>query len=118
MNLPQPSVWDNETHPAVSGGCSGLGPEGRQGSGWEKRGWRSAVQAWAALLLFSRWTLPTQVQSAGAAVQPQQSPGGPEGAMRRQRVEIRQLHSSEAGEALIRLLQVQVDFYIFFFGID
>ena len=53
-----------------------------------------------------------------AVVQPQQSPGGPEGAMRRRRVEIRQLHSSEAGEALIRLLQVQVDFYIFFFGID
>ena len=53
-----------------------------------------------------------------AAVQPQQSPGGPEGAMRHRRMEIRQLHSSEAGEALIRLLQVQVDFYIFFFGID
>ena len=53
-----------------------------------------------------------------AAVQPQQSPGGPEGAMRRRRMEIRQLHSSEAGEALIRLLQVQVDFYIFFSGID
>ena len=53
-----------------------------------------------------------------AAVQPQQSPGGPEGAMRRRRVEIRQLHSSEAGEALIRLLQVQVDFYIVLFGID
>ena len=27
-------------------------------------------------------------------------------------------HSSEAGEALIRLLQVPVDFYIFLFGID
>ena len=53
-----------------------------------------------------------------AAVQPQQSPGGPEGAMRRRRVEIRQLHSSKAGEALTRLLQVQVDFYIFFSGID
>ena len=53
-----------------------------------------------------------------AAVQPQQSPGGPEGAMRHRRMEIRQLHSSEAGEALIRLLQVQVGFYIFFSGID
>ena len=53
-----------------------------------------------------------------AAVQPQQSPGGPKGAMRRRRVDIRQLHISEAGEALIRLLQVQVDFYIFFSGID
>ena len=53
-----------------------------------------------------------------AAVQPQQSPGGPKGAMRRRCVEIRPLHSSEAGEALIRLLQVQVDFYIFLFGID
>ena len=53
-----------------------------------------------------------------AAVQPQQSPGGPEGAMRRWRVEIRQLHSSKAGEALTHLLQVQVDFYIFLFGID
>ena len=53
-----------------------------------------------------------------AAVQPQQNPGGPEGAMRHQCMEIRQLHSSEAGEALIRLLQVQVDFYIFLFGID
>ena len=52
-----------------------------------------------------------------AAAQPQQSPRGPEGATRCRRVEIRQLHSSEAGEALIRLLQVQVDFYIFFFGI-
>ena len=58
------------------------------------------------------------VRTWSAAVQPQQSPGGPEGAMRRQCVEIRQLHSSEAGEALIRLLQVQVDFYIFLFGID
>ena len=35
---------------------------------------------------------------------------GPEGAMRRRRVEIRQLHSSKAGEALTRLLQVQMDF--------
>ena len=54
----------------------------------------------------------------GDVVQLQQSPGGPKGAMRRRCVEIRPLHSSEAGEALIRLLQVQVDFYIFFFGID
>ena len=53
-----------------------------------------------------------------AAVQPQQSPGGPEGTMRRRRVEIRQLHSSGAGEALTHLLQIQVDFYIFFSGID
>ena len=55
---------------------------------------------------------------SSAAVQPQQSPGGPEGAMRRRRVEIRKIHSSEAGETLTRLLQVQMDFYIFFFGID
>ena len=53
-----------------------------------------------------------------AAVQPQQSPGGPDGALRHQHVEIRQLHSSKAGEALTHLLQVQVDFYIFLFGID
>ena len=53
-----------------------------------------------------------------ATVQPQQGPGVPERWVRRRRMEIRQLHSSEAGEALTRLLQVQVDFYIFLFGID
>ena len=62
--------------------------------------------------------VPWMHEAEIAAVQPQQSPGGPKGAMRRQRMEIRQLHSSEAGEALIRLLQIQVDFYIFFSGID
>ena len=59
-----------------------------------------------------------QVGGRSATVQPQQSPGAPEGAMRRRRVEIRQLHSSEAGEALTHLLQVHMDFYIFLFGID
>ena len=61
---------------------------------------------------------PLSLWGSPATVQPQQNSGGPEGPMRRWRVEIRQLHSSEAGEALTRLLQIQVDFYIFFYGID